>query len=324
VSIPDPSQYGDFWFSFLAILLEGLPFILAGSLVSGAIDAWLPAGLMDRMLPKGRGLAIIASGLLGLIFPVCECAIVPVIARLVRKGLPVGCAVSYMLASPIVNPITALSTWAAFQGRNPGDMLLARLGVGFVIAVAAGMVLSKVPLPSLLRPRVLADVNRAADRKKEPPSVTAVPSGTGILRMMRATQRDFLDVALYFIIGVAIAALLQTQMLYKPELQGGIQQLAANHWLAAPVLMVVAFVLSLCSTTDAFVIAQDSVFPATAKLAFLTFGPMFDMKLILLYATVFKPRVVLWLGIGLFLACYLASFAMGEAWKIPTTLNLPK
>jgi uncharacterized membrane protein YraQ (UPF0718 family) len=319
VSIPDPSPAGDFWFSFLAILLEGLPFILAGSLVSGAIDAWLPSSLMDRMLPKGRGLAIIISGLLGLIFPVCECAIVPVIARLVRKGLPVGCAMTYMLASPIVNPITALSTWAAFQGREPEMMLLARLGVGFVIAVAAGLVLSRLPVDALLRGHVLADVKRVASRKEAPVAAAEPPpAGTGILRMMRATQRDFLDVALYFIIGVAIAALLQTQMLYKPDLQGGIQSLAGNYWLAAPVLMVVAFVLSLCSTTDAFVIAQDSVFPATAKLAFLTFGPMFDMKLILLYSTVLKPRVVLWLGLGLFLASYLASFAMGHVFEIPT------
>ena len=316
MSIPAPSPSGDFWFSFLAILLEGLPFILVGSLVSGAIDAWLPSSLMERMLPKRTGVAIIMSGLLGLIFPVCECAIVPVIARLVRKGLPVGCAMSYMLAAPIVNPITALSTWAAFQGRDPGMMLMARLGVGFVIAVAAGLVMSRFPVSSLLRGNVLADVSRAAAQKDAPASPRA--AGTGILRMMRATQRDFLDVALYFIIGVAIAALLQTQMLYKPDLQGGIQSLAANYWLAAPVLMIVAFVLSLCSTTDAFVIAQDSVFPATAKLAFLTFGPMFDMKLILLYATVLKPRVVLWLGIGLFLACYLASFAMGHVFEIPT------
>lgn len=310
MSLPAPSPSGDFWFSFLAILFEGLPFILVGSLVSGAIDAWLPSSLMDRMLPRRTGLAILISGLLGLIFPVCECAIVPVIARLVRKGLPVGCAMTYMLASPIVNPITGLSTWAAFQGRDPEMMVAARLGVGYCIAVMAGLLMSKVPVAALLRPNVLADVARAQSRTDA--TAGPGPAGTGILRMMRATQRDFLDVALYFIIGVAIAALLQTQMLYKPDLQGGIQTLAQNYWLAAPVLMVVAFVLSLCSTTDAFVIAQDAVFPVTAKLAFLTFGPMFDMKLILLYATVLKPRVVLWLGLGLFVACYLASFGMGQ------------
>ena len=109
----------------------------------------------------------------------------------------------------------------------------------------------------------------------------------------------------------AIAAMMQTQVLYRPDLQNGIQFLAGSPWLAAPVLMVLAFILSLCSTTDAFVVAQDAIFPASAKLAFLVFGPMLDMKLIFLYSSVLKPKVVFWLGIGLFIAVYAASFAMG-------------
>ena len=312
--IPDPSNTGDFWYSFLAILFDGLPFILLGALISGAIDAWLPSRLMERMLPKRPGVAIIVSGLLGLIFPVCECAIVPVIGRLVRKGLPVGCAMSYMLAAPIVNPIVALSTWAAFQGRDPLMMVCARLGVGFVIAVLAGFVLSKIPMASLLRGQVLADLQKGKEEKDAAPAKRS--PGEGVVTMLRSAQRDFLDVALYFFIGVAIASMMQTQVLYRPDLQGGIQYLAGNYWLAAPVLMLVAFVLSLCSTTDAFVIAQDALFPGTAKLAFLVFGPMFDMKLILLYSTVLKPKVVLWLGIGLFLAVYAASFAMGTVFEV--------
>ncbi len=317
--IPDPSNTGDFWYSFLAIIFEGLPFILLGALISGAIEAWLPARLMEKLLPRRAGVAIVVSGLLGLIFPVCECAIVPVIGRLVRKGLPVGCAMSYMLAAPIVNPIVGLSTWAAFQGRDPVIMVVARMGVGFVIAVLAGFVLSRVPIASLLRGQVLADLNKGREVKDSVPAPRA--PGEGVVMMLRSAQRDFLDVALYFFIGVAIAAMMQTQVLYRPDLQGGIQFLAGNFWLAAPVLMLVAFVLSLCSTTDAFVIAQDALFPATAKLAFLTFGPMFDMKLILLYSTVLKPRVVFWLGIGLFLAVYAASFAAGVVFDIPTPVK---
>lgn len=301
----------------MAILFEGLPFILLGALISGAIDAWLPAGLMERVLPRRPGAAILLSGLLGIIFPVCECAIVPVIRRLVQKGLPVGCAMSYMLAAPIVNPITAISTWAAFQGRNPELMTSARLLCGFVIAVAAGFVLSRIPSASLLRGEVLAGL-----AKSKPDQAAAVEkprqsAAHGIVHAMRSAQRDFLDVGLYFFIGVAIASIAQTQVLYRPDLQNGIQTLAGNYWLAAPVLMAVAFILSLCSTTDAFIIAQNAIFPATSKLAFLVFGPMFDMKLIFLYNTVLKSKVVLWLGLALFLAAYLASFAMGTVLDPP-------
>ena len=85
----EPSQIGDFLFAFLGILFEGAPYILLGTIISGFIDAYLPSNIMDRFLPKNRYFAIIISGLLGAIFPVCECAIVPVIRRLVQKGLPV-------------------------------------------------------------------------------------------------------------------------------------------------------------------------------------------------------------------------------------------
>jgi uncharacterized membrane protein YraQ (UPF0718 family) len=310
VSLPPPSQHGDIWVAFLSILLEGIPFILIGSLVSGLIDAFLPARVMDRLLPK-RGLpAILASGLLGIIFPVCECAIVPVIRRLVQKGLPLGCAMTYMLAAPIVNPIVALSTYSAFQGRDPGMMTSARVILGYAIAVVAGIVLSKFGASRLLQPRVLAGISSPESSSS---SDSPVPSGDGIVRALRTAQQDFMDTVLYFVIGVGIASVAQTQLFYREDLQASIQNIAANHWLAAPVLMVAAFILSLCSTTDAFIIAADSLFAASAKLAFLVFGPMFDMKLIFLYSTVLKPKVIFWLALGLFLAVYLATMAIEPA-----------
>lgn len=310
MSLPPPSQHGDIWVAFLSILLEGIPFILIGSLVSGLIDAFLPARVMDRLLPK-RGLpAILASGLLGIIFPVCECAIVPVIRRLVQKGLPLGCAMTYMLAAPIVNPIVALSTYSAFQGRDPGMMTSARVILGYAIAVVAGIVLSKFGASRLLQPRVLAGISSPDSSDTQG---TPVPSGDGIVRALRTAQQDFMDTVLYFVIGVGIASVAQTQLFYREDLQASIQNIAANHWLAAPVLMVAAFILSLCSTTDAFIIAADSLFAASAKLAFLVFGPMFDMKLIFLYSTVLKPKVIFWLALGLFLAVYLATMAIEPA-----------
>jgi uncharacterized membrane protein YraQ (UPF0718 family) len=78
--------------------------------------------------------------------------------------------------------------------------------------------------------------------------------------------------------------------------------------------MVMAFVLSLCSTTDAFIIAADNLFPAVAKLAFLVFGPMMDLKLIFLYSTVLKPRAVATLAVSLFIAVYAAGFGMEAIW----------
>lgn len=338
---PLPSQALDPVFAFLSILFEGIPFILLGSLVSGIIDAWLPSGAMDRLLPKRALPAILVSGLLGIIFPVCECAIVPVIRRLVQKGLPLGCAMTYMLAAPIVNPIVALSTWTAFTGRDAGLMTASRLGMGFVIAVLAGLIFSKFAASSILKPSVLAGIRQKLAAPPSPaeipgsvsmataagasgsvsgsasgavPAAAKRPFGQSLVHAMKTAQRDFIDVAVYFVIGVAIAAILKTQVFYKPSLQEGVRAVAGNHWIASPALMLMAFVLSLCSTTDAFIIAADNLFPVVPKLAFLVFGPMLDLKLLFLYSTVLKPKAVAWFSIALFFAVYLAGFGMEHLW----------
>ena len=78
----------DFALAFLSILFEGAPFILLGTLAGGFIDVYLPAGTMDRFLPKNRVLAVLTTGLLGIVFPVCECAVVPVITPFHPSPIP--------------------------------------------------------------------------------------------------------------------------------------------------------------------------------------------------------------------------------------------
>jgi len=309
---PDSQQ--DFALAFLSILFEGAPFILLGTLISGFIDIYLPPGTMDRFLPKNKFLAVLMSGMLGAVFPVCECAVVPVIRRLVKKGLPVSCGLTYMLAAPIVNPITALSTWKAFQGQGAGMMTCSRLLLGFMIAVAVGMIVSKLSLTAVLRPKLAESLENDAkeamhhdhdhdhdhsccghDHHHDP-----VPAaGERLVAAFRSAMKDFVDVAVYFSIGVTITALFNT------GIAPGAQWLdtLATHQTAAPIaLMVLAFILSLCSTSDAFIAATLDKFSWGAKLAFLTFGPMMDVKLIFLYQTVLRKRFIVLLALGLFVS----------------------
>jgi uncharacterized membrane protein YraQ (UPF0718 family) len=337
---PDARQ--DFAFAFLSILFEGAPFILLGTLISGFIDIYLPAGTMDRLLPRRKFPAILVAGLLGAILPVCECAVVPVIRRLVKKGLPVSCALTYMLAAPIVNPITALSTWKAFKGPEIplGEMsysaslvmTVSRLGLGFLVAVAVGVIVLKIPLVKVLRQRLVDSL-----AKDEEPAAHAHKhehkhdgccghdhhhhhEGCGhdhhhhdhghddnrLVAAFRSAMKDFVDVGVYFTIGVAITALFNTGIAPGAEWLDG---LAQNDFVAPAALMALAFVLSLCSTSDAFIAATLDKFTYGAKLAFLTFGPMFDVKLLFLYQTVLKKRFILWLGLGLFVAIGAAAIA---------------
>jgi uncharacterized protein len=189
-----------------------------------------------------------------------------------------------------------------------------RLLLGYAIAVLVGLVMSRFSLGSLLRKPVLDGIQSAGGSSASAASKSADDREHRVIHAPMTAQRDFIDTLLYFTIGVAIAALLKTQVLHRPDLQEGIRAVAGQHLLAAPTLMVTAFVMSLCSTTDAFIVAADDIFSPIAKLGFLVFGPMMDMKLVFLYATVLKPRVVLGLALGLFVAVYLGTFAFEAVW----------
>jgi uncharacterized protein len=335
-----PEAQQDFALAFLSILFEGAPFILLGTLISGFIDIYLPPGTMERFLPKNKTLAVIMAGFMGAIFPVCECAVVPVIRRLVRKGLPVSCGITYMLAAPIVNPITALSTWKAFQGQGPALMTSSRLLLGFLLAVAVGLIVSRMRLVSVLRSKLVDELEKEspeiaselADPTIEPTAGEdhredvqrhghdhdhehdhsccghdhghehhhhAPAAGSRLVAAFRSSMKDFVDVGVYFTIGVAITALFNTGIAPGAE---WLDTLAENPVAAPAALMALAFILSLCSTSDAFIAATLDKFSWGAKLAFLTYGPMMDVKLIFLYQTVLRKNFIISLAIGLFVA----------------------
>ena len=313
-------SFNDFAVSFLSVLFEGIPFLLLGSLVSGLVDVFVPAEKMQRLLPKNPAAAIFASGLLGLIFPMCECGSVIVIRRFIRKGLPVSCAVTYMLGAPIVSPIVALSTFAAFRGQNPWLMTSLRLGIGFLIAVAAGFIVRQIPLAKLLQPGVLKDTPN--DRRTglsispEPRAMdfaelaAAAGFGRKLLFAIQSATADFLDVAFFLVIGTAITSVFNTAVD-----RSIIDPLATNPPLAIVAMMGLAAAIALCSTTDAFIAASFTAFPFAAKLAFLLFGPVFDLKLFWLYGLVFKRRWVVALALALFAVIAFIS------WRI-AALNL--
>jgi len=281
-------SFTDFAYAFLSVLLEGVPYILLGTILSGIIDEFLPSRVMVRFLPKNVFLGVCVSGAMGLVFPMCECGIVPVIRRLMRKGLPISNAIAYMLAAPIVNPIVALSTYAAFRGQGALEFTVLRLGLGFFVAVLVAFAVHNLPVRSVLRDNILTE---GGDHDHS-------QGGRPLRRIgnaLRVAVKDFLDVMVYFILGVAIASVFSTSI--NQEI---IMPLALNDWLAVFSLMGLAVILSLCCTSDAFIAATCVAFPAVAKLAFLVLGPMLDLKMLFMYSAVFKKRFVVGLAVGLF------------------------
>ncbi|MCP5541346.1 MAG: permease [Akkermansiaceae bacterium] len=317
----DPSAPGelnaftDFCYLFLSIVLEGAPFIFFGTLVSGFIDAYLPPGLIDRWLPKKKPLAVLVSALLGAVFPVCECAIVPVIRRLIRKGLPVSCAITYMLSAPIINPIVVLSTLNAFstekgkfllreveRAGNEGPVFVtaSRLAIAFIITVGMGWLVLKMRRESVLRPEIYAGM----DEDGAPAAGAHSHAGNDkLVHAMRTAFRDFIDTAMYFTIGVAITAVFKAYVTEQLVVIFNQSELSG-----VGLMMGLAFVLSLCSTSDAFIAANFPV-QLSAKLAFLVFGPMMDVKLVFMYLAVFRRKFVAGMAVGLFVVIGLLCYA---------------
>ncbi|MFZ3375265.1 MAG: permease, partial [Chthoniobacterales bacterium] len=298
----------DFSISFLSILFEGVPFMFIGTLLSGIIDAFVPSEKMEKILPRNPITAMALSGVLGVVFPMCECGVVPVIRRLIRKGVPVSCALTYLLSAPIVNPIVALSTFAAFRGQHPAIVTSMRLLMGFGVALACGMIVRRIPVNKMLNRPMVASLRKRStlsgahsQRVQEPVFAVAYVGVTSernaffpilpaeeivhlhdevhaekhfaqkMVGAIRCAAFDFLDVGFYLIIGAAIASVFNTAIHREVLLP-----LASNHLFATTDMMVLAGLLSLCSTSDAFIAANFLAFPVTAKLAFMVFGPMMD------------------------------------------------
>lgn len=290
--------------SFLSILFEGIPFLLLGSLISGMIEAFVPSHVMLRLLPKRATPAILISGLLGLIFPICECGSVVVVRRFIRKGVPISSAVTYMLAAPIVSPVVALSTWAAFQNQGAGLMVSLRLLIGFGLAVTVGFIVQRMRRESVMNPKV--QISEALDGHPAADSTAGRSRKEKLGVALRSAATDFLDVAFFLVLGAAITAFANTAID-----RSVIDPVATHETWSVLVMMALAFVLSLCSTTDAFIAASLIKFPFVAKLAFLLFGPLLDVKLIFLYSAVFRKRFVVGLSIGLFVTIAVICTRLG-------------
>jgi uncharacterized protein len=251
-----------------------MPFIVLGATVSAAIEVFVPASAFARIALLPRGLQLPAAAAAGVAFPVCECGSVPVARRLAAKGLSPGAAVTFMLAAPIVNPVVVFSTFVAYRGRDTlWLMVLGRLTLGFLVAMTVGWVLGRLRSGELLRTR--AGASETSDVDDTEPRWR---------RFFGHLTGDVVFMARFLIMGAALAAAIQT---FVPRtLVDGVAGLPVVSLVA---MMLLAFVMSLCSESDAFVAASFTAFGPAPQLAFLVFGPMVDLKLAALYTGTYRP-----------------------------------
>ncbi|MGW8062987.1 permease [Streptomyces ziwulingensis] len=254
------------WTVFTAVVVQGIPFLVLGTLVSAAIGALVPERVFGRLLPRSPALAVPLAGAAGVVLPGCECASVPVAGSLMKRGVAPAAALAFLLSAPAINPVVLVATSIAFPG-NP-DLVLARLVASLATAVVMGWLWARFGREEWLRlPKA-----RAASTSPESRGQT----------FRAGLQHDFLHAGGFLVVGAAAAA---TFNIAVPR--SVLDAFTGSAWLAVLLLAVLAVVLCVCSEADAFVAASLTGFPPTALLAFMVVGPMVDLKLIALQAGTF-------------------------------------
>ena len=272
----------------VSITIEAAPFLLLGSLLSAVIEKYVDPGRIASWVPKHPA-ARIATGLFaGLVLPICECGSVPIARRLLEKGVPSQTAIAYMLSAPVINPVVLVSTYIAFGGSIKMAFFRA-LFIAFSAAILGWILGGRISVEiraSFHQGGLLVHLSPAHNHPHGNP-VTANSAGTRfvVLDLLSRSASEFLDMGKYLIMGAMAASSVKVFMPWQL-----VQTFSNNAPLAIGLLMVLAILLSVCSEADAFVAASFVFFPPAAQMAFMTIGPMVDLKLIGMYSFVFRKK----------------------------------
>ena len=277
---------------FISIFFESMPFLLLGSFISSIIETFISDDTIAKIIPKNKILGSIVGILIGFFLPACDCAVIPVSKRLLKKKVPINVSVSFMLASPIINPVVLLSTYYAFYKTDP-KIFWYRLIFGIVVALIVGTIVGII----FNKKEVITN---SSDLECEHCDHTHDNKLTSIIKH---TSLDFFDVVKFLMFGALIASLIQ--VLVPRNI---IMTFNNNNVLSIITLMLFAYVISLCSTSDSFVgKSLLSSFTESSIVAYLLLGPMIDIKNTFVLLGNYKKKFVLTLISLIFIIIFIIS-----------------
>lgn len=286
---------------FISILIEAVPFLILGSIVSAVIQEFVSEDFLRKIIPKNPILGSLVGVLMGFFIPTCDCAVIPVSARLIKKNVPLNVCISFMLAAPIVNPISLLSTIYAFKTSEP-KMIIYRIAYGITVAIISGIVISFFTnKKEILSPKYNendfscacgCNFNTKGKNKKN-----------NIWKIIDHSEEEFFNVMKYMLLGSLIASIMQVLMV-----RFNITTITDNTNFQTIIMMFFAYIISLCSTADAFV-AKAFLHEVSnqALLAFLLLSPMMDIKNTLVLFQRFKKKFVIQLIFIIFIVIFVVT-----------------
>ena len=274
---PFQGQLQDVLTLAISLLVESLPFIILGIGLSIVVQVFVPESWLVKWLPQNPfGRRAIVS-LFGMFLPVCECGNVPLARGLMGRGYSVGDSVTFLLAAPIVNPVTIITTHQAF-GFDDG-ILVARLLAGYAIANLLGWILSVHPRPEMM-------LTTKFQRECKLSATHHDHSRMRRVGEMFVSESTALMPAL--ILGALIAGAIQVGV--SREL---LITLGTDPIISVFAMLLLAFVISVCANVDAFFILPFAqTFLPGSIVAFLVFGPLIDIKMVALMRTTYTGKTI--------------------------------
>lgn len=283
-----PNQVQDLLTLSISVIIESLPFVILGTLLSIVVQVWIPDRWIMRILPANPFLRRGVISFLGIFLPVCECGNVPLARGLLIKGFTVSESMTFLLAAPIVNPITIITTGQAFGFDS--WIFVARIVGGFLVANLLGWLFSKHPdQDSLLTDRFAAECRIPATSEHD-------GHEHGESRWQKSVElftRESGVIMPALFIGSLVAGFVQVAVPRAVLLN-----LGSNPVWSILAMMALAFVISVCSNVDSFFILPfATTFMPGSIAVFLIFGPIVDIKMLTLMRTTFTSKVLVQLTI---------------------------
>jgi uncharacterized membrane protein YraQ (UPF0718 family) len=276
----------------ISVLIESLPFVALGVVLSIVVQVWVPPGVIERWMPRRAWARRAVMSLLGMFIPVCECGNVPFARGLLMRGFSVPDTLTFLIAAPIVNPIVIITTHQAF-GWSDG-ILIARIVGGYLIANLIGWLYSRHPDPDGL----------LTDRFRDACDLVVHEPGGKWRRTLAQFVIELRAVMPALVIGSALAGAVQVLVPREALLAIG-----SNPALSIVAMMALAMVVSICSNVDAFfALSFAATFTPGAIVAFLLVGPLVDIKMLALMRTTFTTRTLA----GIVIVVLLSAFAIGS------------
>ena len=274
---------------FTGIVFEGIPFIFIGSLISSFIEVFIPQDIIIKIFSKNKFISMVVASILGLFIPVCDCGTIPLARTLIRKNIPISTVITFILAAPIVNPVAIMSSIYAFP--NMKEIALYRIVIGISVALIVGFI-SGIKADKNIIVSSSSKCNCSACNIDDYKNKSLI-SKINIL-FIRSSD-EFFYVCKYMILGALFASV--TQSLIN---KGTLLNIHINDYTSIIIMMIFAFVFSVCSTSDSFV-AKSFIgnFSKVSIIGFLVLGPMIDIKNTIMLFSNFKKSFVVRLIISI-------------------------